>query len=73
MDENAFNKSRILLIKGGTHQGERISAYLFVLVLEVVPRVIRSIQNFQGEFLYTVCTKVLHFFLNNERSVIEDL
>ena len=66
-------------LERGTRQGDRISAYLFILVLEVVFAVIKSNQNidklriFEHDFLYTAYTDDTIFFVKNQTSVIEIL
>ena len=66
-------------LERGTRQGDRISAYLFILVLEVVFAVIKSNQNidklriFEHDFLYTAYADDTIFFVKNQTSVIEIL
>ena len=66
-------------LERGTRQGDRISAYLFTLVLEVVFAVIKSNQNidklriFEHDFLYTAYADDTIFFVKNQTSVIEIL
>ena len=66
-------------LKKGTHQGDPISAYLFILVLEAVFCVIKSNKNIKGwdiynhEFLYTAYANDTTFFLKDEISVFETL
>ena len=86
--ENSLNNKEFCIINGGitthylklkkgTHQGDPISAYLFILVLEAVFYVIKSNKNFKGlstfkhEFLYTAYADDTSFFLKDKVSVFE--
>ena len=66
-------------LKKGTRQGDLISAYLFILVLETVFCVIKSNKNIKGlnifkhEFLYTAYADDTTFFLKDNISVFETL
>ena len=66
-------------LERGTGQGDPISAYLFILVLEVVFAVIKSNQNidklriFEHDFLYISYADDTTFFVKNQTSVIEIL
>ena len=61
----------------GTRQGNPISAYLFILVLEIAFLFIMQNENinglniFENTFLYTACVDDATFFLKDEKSVIE--
>ena len=67
------------ILKKGTHQGDPISAYLFILVLEAVLCVIKSSKNIKGssifnqKFLYTAYADDTTFFLKDKISVFETL
>ena len=64
-------------LKKGIRQGDLISAYLFILVLEAVLRVIKSNKNIKGlnifnqEFLYTAYADDTTFFLKDKISAFE--
>ena len=57
---NGGKTSKYFKLKRGTRQGDPISAYLFIIVLEAVFRIIKEISNiegfeiFQKKFIYTV-------------------
>ena len=63
--------------KRGTWKGDPISAYFFILVLEVVFIFIKESENVQGltifnnQFFYTAYADDNTFFLSNENSVTE--
>ena len=63
-------------LERGTRQGDPISAYLFIIVLEVVFRIIKETSNiegfeiFQKKFIYTAYADDTTFFLKNTESVI---
>ena len=56
-------------LERGTPQGDLISAYLFILVLEVVFAVIKSnidkLRIFEHDFLYTAYADDTTFFVEN--------
>ena len=64
-------------LKSSTQQGDPISNYLFIHVLEIVLIFIKESKNVQGltifnnQFLYTACTYDTTFILSNEKSVAE--
>ena len=64
-------------LKRRTRQGDSISAYLFILALEVVFSLIKAnpeiegLQFFSHTFLYSAYADVTTFFLRNEKSVTE--
>ena len=66
-------------LKKGTRQGNTVSAYLFILVLETVFWVIKSSKNIKGlnifnhVFLYIAYADDTTFFLKNKISVFETL
>ena len=66
-------------LKKGTHQGNLISAYLSILVLEAVFCVIKLYKNIKGlnifnhKFLYTAYADDTTFFLKDNISVFETL
>ena len=76
---NGGKTSKYFKLKKGTRQEDSISAYLFILVLEVVFAVIKSnkmissLKNFEYEFLYTAFANDTTSFLLNQKSVIEVL
>ena len=65
----------ILNWKKGTRQGDPISAYLFIIVLEVIflniiqNKHIKGIKLFEKEFIYTAYADDTTFFLQNKNSV----
>ena len=68
--------SKYFKLERGTRQGDPISAYLFIIVLEVVFRIIKETSNikgfeiFQKKFVYTAYADDTTFFLKNTESVI---
>ena len=73
---NAGETSKYFKLERGTRQDDPISAYLFVIVLEVVFRIIKVTSNiegfeiFQKKFIYTVYADDTTFFIKNTESVI---
>ena len=73
---NAGKTSKYFKLERRTRQGDPISAYLFILVLEVVflsikqNKNIKGIELMQNEFLYTAYADDTTFFLKNKKSVI---
>ena len=68
--------SKYFKLERETRQGDPISAYLFIIVLETVFRIIKETSNiegfeiFQKKFIYTAYTKDTTFFLKNIESAI---
>ena len=73
---NGGKTSKYFKLERGTRQGDPISAYLFIIVLEVVFRIIKETSNikgfeiFQKKFIYTAYADDTTFFLKNTESVI---
>ena len=73
---NIGKTSKYFKLERGTRQGDPISAYLFIIVLEVVFRIIKETSNikgfeiFQKKFIYTGYVDDTTFFLKNTESVI---
>ena len=75
---NGGKTSKYFRLKKGRRQRDPTSAYLFILVLEVVFAVTKSnktngLKIFEYEFLYTAYGDDTTFFLENQESVIEIL
>ena len=74
---NSGKTTNYFKLKRGTRQGDPISPYLFILVLEIVFTLIKKTPNVEGlkffnnTFLYTAYADDTTFFLKNEKSVIE--
>ena len=71
-------KNNLLLkLERGTRQGDPISAYLFILVLEIVFTLIKTNNNIEGlnifnhNFLYTAYADDTTFFIKNINSATE--
>ena len=73
---NGGKTSKYFKLERETRQGDPISAYLFIIVLEVVFRIIKETSNiegfeiFQEKFIYTAYAIDTAFFLKNTESVI---
>ena len=73
---NGKKTSKYFKLERGTRQGDPISAYLFIIVLEVVFRIIKETSNiegfeiFQKKFIYTAYAGDTTFFLKNMESLI---
>ena len=74
---NGCKTARYFTLKRGTWQSDPISAYLFILVLEIVFSFIKESENVQSmtifnhQFLYTGYTDDTTFLFSNENSVTE--
>ena len=73
---NGGKTSKYFKLERGTQQGDPISTYLFIIVLQVVFRIIKETSNidgfeiFQKKFIYTAYADDTTFFLKNTESVI---
>ena len=73
---NGRKISKYFKLERGTRRGDPISTYLFIIVLEVVFRIIKEISNikgfeiFQKKFIYTAYVDDTTFFLKNTESEI---
>ena len=71
------NNTSYFKLERGECRGDLISAYIFILVLEVVLAVIKSNQSidklrkFEHDFLYTAYVDDIVFFVKNQTSVID--
>ena len=76
-DINGGKTTRYFPLKRGTRQGNPISAYRFIFVLEIVFIFVKESENVQGltifnnQFLYTTYADDNTFFLSDENSVTE--
>ena len=76
---NGEKISKHFKLKKGTRQGDSISAYIFILVLEVVfvalklNKKISSLRIFKYELLYTAYVDDTTFFLINQNSVYRNV
>ena len=74
---NGCNTTKYFKLERGTWQGDPISAYLFILVLEVVFMLMNQNKNIKGlnlfehTFLYTAYADDTTFFLKDMKSVTE--
>ena len=74
---NGGTTTNYFKLKTDTRQGSPISAYLFVLILEIAFLFIMQNENinglniFENTFLYTAYADDTTFFLKDEKSVIE--
>ena len=75
--EGRWTATNYFKLERGTRQGDLISLYLFILVLEIVFLFIMQNENINGlnifetTFLYTAYGDDTTIFLKNEKSVIE--
>ena len=73
---NGGKTSKYSKLGRGTRQGDPISAYLFIIVLEAIFRIIKETSNiegfetFQKKFIFTAYADDTTFFLKNTESVI---
>ena len=73
---NERKTSKYFKLERGKRQGDPIYAYLFIIVLEVVFRIIRETSNiegfeiFQKKFVYTADADDTTFFLKNTEYII---
>ena len=72
---NGGKTSKYFKLESGTRQGDPISAYLFIIALEAVFRIIKKTSNigfeiFWKKFIYTAYANDTTFFLKNTESVI---
>ena len=73
---NGGKTSKYFKLERGKRQGEPVSAYLFIIVLEVVFRIIKETSNIEGfeifhkKFIYTAYVDDTTFFLKNTESVM---
>ena len=74
---NGGDTTKYFKLERGTRQGDPISAYLFILVLEVVFMLIKENKNINGlnlfdnTFLYTAYADDTTLFLKDKKSVTE--
>ena len=74
---NGGKTTRYFKLERGTRQGDPISAYLFILVLEITFILIRTNSNIEGlnifnhNFLYTAYAAYTTFFIKNINSATE--
>ena len=74
---NGGKTTRYFPLKKGTWQNHSLSAYLFILVLEIASIFVKENENIQGltifnnHVLYTAYTDDTTFFLSNENTVIK--
>ena len=73
---NGRKTSKYFKLERETRQGDPLSAYLFIILLEVVFRIIKGTSNIEGfeifpkKFIYTAYADDTTFFLKNTESVI---
>ena len=73
---NGGKTSKYFKLERGTQQGDPISAYLFIIMLEVVFKIIKETSNiegfeiFQKKFIYTAYPDGTTIFLKNMESII---
>ena len=74
---NSGTTTKYFKLKKGTRQRDPVSAFLFILALEIVFLIIKANQSiklfniFDYDFLYTAYADYTTFFIRNKNSVLE--